>query len=347
MPAVKFRAGLLKDLPKNRNSNTLYWVTDTRQLYKGNDLYTETVRVVAELPDTPLTGILYLVNGVAMAYTGSDWVTVAVPVSNDASEQSENVTLSAAAVHEAIEEAVKAAVGDGGVVAPSDVINNIVSTEAGTITVTKGSTDESIKLAGIVYEPTYDAATRTIKLPFNKMVDGVVQSDELVIALGQDMVVSDGSHYDKETGKLVLVLSNGEEVEIPVGDLVSTVEISAEAGNALVEKEDGLFVKDLSGEIAAVSEEIAGVKATVEAHGISIEEAKAGVQANAEEIDGVKATVEAHGTAIEEAKAGVQANAEAIAAINHEETGILAQAKAYADSITGEITWDVFEPETV
>jgi hypothetical protein len=163
MALVKFRAGLAKDLPKNRNSHTLYWVTDTRQLFKGNDLYTDAFRVVSELPEEPLSGVLYLVNGAAKAYTGSEWVDVSLPVTNDPTVASEDYVLSSAAVSAAIKEAVDAALagsGNGGEsVSPDDVINTIVSTEAGTITVTKGSTDESVKLAGVVYEPTYDADT--------------------------------------------------------------------------------------------------------------------------------------------------------------------------------------------
>ena len=301
MPAVKFRTGLSKDLPKNRNSNTLYWVTDTRQLYKGNDLYNDAVRIVSELPAEPITGVLYIVNGVVKAYTGSEWVDISVNVTNDSTDVSEDKVMSSAAVADAIKNAIETAlgnVGEGGSATPENVVNTVVSTEAGTITVTKGSTDESVKLAGVVYEPSYDSTTRTITLPYNKLVDGAVQEDTLVIALGQDMVVTSDSYYDSDNKKIVLALSTGGTIEIPVEDLVSTIKISDTTGNALVENEDGLFVKDLSGDISNINGRLDTINTT-------------------------------------------------ISEMTDETNGILAQAKAYADTKVGQVVWEVFEEETV
>ena len=259
MAAVKFKAGLLKNLLVNRNADTLYFVTDTRQLYKGNDLYSDPIRVLSSEPEAPLAGVLYIINGVVKSYTGSEWVTISLPATTDATSEADDKVMTAKAVKSAITQAVK----DAGGVSPDDVINTVVSTTAGTITVTKGSTDESVKLAGVVYDPTYDASTRTITLPYNKVSDGQVTEDQLVIALGKDMVVSSG-HYDKEGQKIVLSLSSGDDVEIPVGALVTPVEISKEENNALTEKSDGLYVKDLSSDINTVKESVAANTSAIE-----------------------------------------------------------------------------------
>ena len=52
--------GVKADLPAVRDANKLYWCSDTRELYKGMDLYTEAVRVVSALPATMAQGVLYI-----------------------------------------------------------------------------------------------------------------------------------------------------------------------------------------------------------------------------------------------------------------------------------------------
>lgn len=339
MAVVKFRAGLAKDLPKKRNADTLYWVTDTRQLYKGNDLYTDAVRVVSETPAEPLVGVLYIVNGVVKTYTGTEWAIISLPVTNDPNANSEEYILSSAAVKTAVTEAVEVAI-QGTDTKLDNVINTIVSTEAGTITVTKGSTDESIDLAGVVYEPTFDPSTRTIKLPYNKVVDGVVEKDALVISLGQDMVVTNDSYYDKENKKIILVLTSGENVEIPVEDLIPVIEISQLDGNALIKNADGFYVKDLSGDIAEVSGKVLALEESVQrindAIGVSVKEINDAIEAN------TKAIID-NSNAIENNREAISEIMSSIDVINDKENGILAQAKAYADSKVCEINWEVFE----
>ena len=327
MANVRFKAGLLKDLPQTRESNTLYFVTDTRQLFKGNDLYSDPFRVVSSLPAEPQAGVLYLLNGGAKAYTGSDWVDVSLPVTNDPTSKDTGVVLSAYAVDQAIQEAISNA-GSGDV---SNCINTIVSTAAGTITVTKGSTDESIDLAGVVYEPTYDDASRTIRLPYNKVVDGVIEKDALVIALGKDMVVSGGS-YDKENKKIVLTLNNGESVEIPVADMVSTVEISEIADNALVQKADGLYVKDLSDDFATLEASVTALDSRVEA-----------VETSTTNLTSRVDTIDQSITSINESLNTITGDENVEGSIKSALQEAKTYAKDYADQNVGQIQWEVFE----
>ena len=72
--------GLKADLPAVRDANKLYWCSDTRELYKGMDLYTEAVRIVSAVPATPAQGVLYVLpTGEAKVFNGTDTVTVAKP----------------------------------------------------------------------------------------------------------------------------------------------------------------------------------------------------------------------------------------------------------------------------
>ena len=53
--------GLKSNLPSNREPNSFYLTTDTRELYFGAELYTEPVRFYAGTkPQSPAQGVLYI-----------------------------------------------------------------------------------------------------------------------------------------------------------------------------------------------------------------------------------------------------------------------------------------------
>lgn len=132
------------------------------------------------------------------------------------------------------------------------------SSASGKVTFTKNGTDTDVAVKGVVVDPTYVADTRTLTLPVTK-ADGTTEN--VVMALGKDLVVKSGSLDDKKEN-IVLVLTNDEEIKIPVKSLVdiytggttnsvvvsvdsnneitAQVRVSAKAGNALsVETEEG------------------------------------------------------------------------------------------------------------
>ena len=260
--------GLKADLPEVRDPNKLYWCSDTRELYKGNDLYTEAVRIVDALPATMAQGVLYVLpTGETKIFNGTETVTVAEPyVTSEEKDGVFNVLTSdstndqvptAKMVYESIAQAV-GAVAEGG-----ELVNNIFSTKAGTVTVTKGayvqltaeavfskgtnyftkendqyliatdvtadnfadkvaaglyiSSDEvDVAVKGVVVNPTYEASTRTITLPY---ADG---TESLVINLGRDIFIDPeaANQYNAETGNIELYLNDGNinynEVEVTV-----------------------------------------------------------------------------------------------------------------------------------
>ena len=63
--------GLKANLPAERNVNSFYLCTDTRELFFGADLYTEAVRFYdGTKPTAPAQGVLYIV------WTGTTWKSV-------------------------------------------------------------------------------------------------------------------------------------------------------------------------------------------------------------------------------------------------------------------------------
>ena len=135
------------------------------------------------------------------------------------------------------------------------------------------STSEILVGVGSVKNPTYDSTNRKITLPVMKASGA---TEDLVIDLGKDMVVKSGS-YDVNTKQIVLVLTDDSEVRINASDLVdiytggetttakvtvtgnvitATVNISAEEGNKLVAKADGLYVLSPDEELNGLQEQI-------------------------------------------------------------------------------------------
>ena len=311
--------GLKADLPAVRDANKLYWCSDTRELYKGMDLYTEAVRIVSAIPATPAQGVLYVLpTGEAKVFNGTDTVTVAKPYVDSSAgvltaANTDDQVATAKVVYDSITSAVSSATED--IVKGGALVNNIISTKAGTVTVTKGeylqldagnatftagtnyfvksgdayvvdttvdasnfaakvasglyvSADETdVVLKGVVVNPTYDASTRTITLPY---ADG---TNSLVINLGKDIFLDPSAQnkYNPATGNIELYLNDANGgaptmISIPASDLVdiytgetsadgsttvsvssdnkitASVNVSADAGNKLVKKADGLYV---------------------------------------------------------------------------------------------------------
>ena len=331
--------GLKADLPAVRDANKLYWCSDTRELYKGMDLYTEAVRVVSALPATMAQGVLYILpSGEVKMYDGSTTITVAKPYFTSAdglltAANTDDQVATAKAVYDSITYAVGEVVKNGG------IVNNVISTKAGTITVTKGdynkldsatavysasttyfvksgdayvvetvadasdfatkvasanglyvSADETdVAIKGVVVNPTYDASTRTITLPF---ADG---TKSLEINLGKDIFLDPSAQnkYNPATGNIELYLNDGNGgsptmISIPASDLVdiytggthtdgsttvtidsnneitASVNVSADADNRLSKKADGLYVDAPSkAQFASLSSDVDALEASL------------------------------------------------------------------------------------
>lgn len=256
MANVNFKYGAYTDYQKLavKDANTLYFTTDTLQIFKGATEYTKSCKLVSALPASgQIQGIIYVRTGdfTLHIYNGTDYVQLnkATVTAIPADATNDNIPTS-----KAVADYVNAKVS--GVVGMEGKFVTDVSYADGELSVSKNGEPVKTTLTGVVHAPTYDATTRTIKMP-------VFGGDELTIALGKDLVVTSGK-YDPKDQKIKLTLTSGETVEIPVGSLIDiytglatstanvtvsddnkisvSVKVSAKANNSITIEEDGLYV---------------------------------------------------------------------------------------------------------
>ena len=242
------------DALQTKNSNALYFLTDTRQIFKGDQEYTKSCRTVRVLPtENQLQGVIYvrmtdmtfhIWDGAAYIQLNKEHVTV---IPDDPTNDTVPTTK---AVADYVNAKIAASEGKEGHFVTD------VTYKDGVLSVSKNGDPSPTTLTGVVHAPTYDPETRTIKMP-------VFGGDELSITLGKDLVVKSGV-YNTETKNIELTITTGEVIKIPVGSLIDIytgaatstaevtvsddnkisvkVKVSAKANNAIVIEEDGIYV---------------------------------------------------------------------------------------------------------
>lgn len=257
MANISFKYGAYVDYQKLavKDSNTLYFTTDTLQIFKGATEYTKSVKMVSALPESgQVQGVVYLrTNDFTLhTYNGTDYVqlTKSAVTTIPTSGATDTVIPTAKAVADYVQNKIAAVTGGKGLFVTE------VTYADGKISVAKGDEPVETELTGLVHAPTYDAETRTIKLP-------VFGGDELSINLGKDLVVTSGK-YDAKTKEIQLTITSGDVIKIPVGSLIDiytgiatssaevtvndqnqisvNVKVSAKANNSIVLETDGLYV---------------------------------------------------------------------------------------------------------
>lgn len=241
------------------DDDTLYFITDRKQIFKGSEEYTKGVEVVDTLPLTKQRqGVLYVrkpemslwrYNGSMYEQIGKGYI---AEIPTDGSVDHSTVPTTKAVVDYITKKLQN-------VNSNSDTVQDIsYSKDETSIVVFTGSNDapKYLPLKGVVTVPTWDANQRTLTVP-------VVGADPLVINFGRESVVTKGS-YNPKTEEIELTLSNNDTIKIPVGELIDVykgsitptiridvnadntisgqVRISNKLGNKLEVKEDGLFV---------------------------------------------------------------------------------------------------------
>ena len=256
MAQVKFAYGTKAryDALAPKDMDTLYFTTDTLQLFKGTTEYTKSTKMVSSLPAAgQVQGIIYfrmtdytmhIWNGVEFVQLNKKTITqIQADATNDDIPTTKAVADYVQAKIEAVEQNKGLYVTD-------------VTYKDGVISVAKNDEPVTTTLTGVVHAPTYDAETRTIKMP-------VFGGDELTIALGKDLVVKSGI-YNTATHEIELTITTGEVIKIPVGSLIDiyigvatstatvtvsddnkisvAVRVSAKANNSITIEDDGLYV---------------------------------------------------------------------------------------------------------
>lgn len=230
MGRIKFRTGDLAAYNSlvAKDENTIYFITDTLQMYKGSELFGKSYQVVDSLPTTGKEGVLYIdrTNKVIKSYENGSWIN-ALDV-NFTVQSEVTVDGQDAVSGEAVAKYVQSAVDNVTGGATATIITGITKGDTfGTIKITQGitSNDVEVNLAGVVSNPSYNEDTRTIVLPR-------YGEDALVINLGKDLVVTKGE-YKEDTQELVLTLTNDQVIRIPVASLVSAYTASTDISEAV------------------------------------------------------------------------------------------------------------------
>lgn len=319
-----------------KDSNVLYFTTDTLQIFKGEKEYTKSVQLVSTLPSTGIQGIVYVdvTKFTLHAWNGISWVALTKGYATTIEDTATDINVPTS---KAVKDYVTAKIA--GVVGGDGVFVTDVTYTSGNLEIKKGNDTYDVALNGIIHEPTYDAETRKITLP-------VFGGDALEINLGKDLVVSSGS-YNSENKSIELTLTSGDKVVIPVGSLIDiyigvatssttvtvsdnneisvAVKVSATADNAITIEEDGLYVPLSDAYTKAQTDE--KIKAVNDA--LSGHTGNADIHVTA----GKKAEWDAKATTAQVATAKQEAMDAASADATSKANQALADAKTYADGL--------------
>lgn len=240
------------------NPNNLYFITDTNQIYVGEDLYTGQVQFVDSFPQSPSMGIIY-VNSVThetKIWNGNSWQVIVPPISDILDQATVDTNLVTA---KAIRDYFKQN--------KDNVVKNIEYNnynQAFTVTYTNDSTS-TLTLLELLTGVSYNSNTGDFTFT-------VANGEDIVINTPKENFLQSAT-YDKVTHILTLTLTDGTEVNVNLEELIdvyavedtATIDLilenniikanikkSATEKNALVLNDDGLFVPESL--IKAISE---------------------------------------------------------------------------------------------
>ena len=338
-----------------KTSDKLYFLSDTREIYRGTELFSHACEIVSAWPSTPAVGRVYIdaTTLEGRIYNGTEWKTVIQPVQAavDASDTSKPVSGKAVAdyVTDAISDVTAGANNAFAAVAYDD------TTHVLTFTSTDGKTTKTVDIGDMPVNLTYDKATGELK-----MVDEAGTTVGTAVNLDLERFVKSGS-YDPETQKITMVFNDDQSIEIDAsalvdvytGDATSTaavtvsadnkitaaVKVSAEANNQVVAKEDGLYVAPTDLSNYATDDEVEAIRSALQT---SID---AAAQAAANEKTRAEAKEAELNTAITKNAADIAKNTKAIddeaaaaRAAEAENKAAAAAAKSAADAAQADAT---------
>lgn len=263
-----------------KENNALYFLQDSGEIYKGTKSFTEAVVLVSEFPAKGALGKVYLHSTTleGKIWAGSTWKTIIEPVVKTLTDE--------AVVNGPVSgEAVKTYVASKFTEQVSGKYVEGITYDKNTknLKFTKNSKEQLVPIEGFVTGASYAGDTGILTFT-------VQGGQSISINLPKEDFVS-GGRYDSDTHEIVLTLTQGGEVRIPAADLVdvytasstetvemsisednnitANVKISAEAGNQVVKKKDGIFVQstNVDGKMDKVAGNKAGEILTAKADG--------------------------------------------------------------------------------
>lgn len=247
---------------ESKDSESLYFLSDTKEIYRGADLFTQSVIFYSELPTTPAVGQLYVDSATleGKTYTGTEWKTVIKPVADTVTVDGTN-PVSGKAVAAYVTEALKTSAAEAQAAFKDASYDK--TTNKFTFTTNSGDTKE-VEIANLPVDMAFtkDASTGVGLL---QMKDNAGNFIGTGVNLDLERFVKAGE-YDTETKKITLYFDDDktDKVEIDASALVDiytgeatstasvsvskdnkisvTVKASATEGNLVQVKEDGLYV---------------------------------------------------------------------------------------------------------
>ena len=308
---------------ETKDASTLYFCTDTGKMYKGDVDFTESVKVVATKPSTPVVGKVYILQdtNTVESYDGSAWHTITPAISAQVGLSSTDDTVpTSKAVYDFVTKIAETITGS------DKVVVSMESTTPGKVTYkTADEKPHEFDLTGVNTGVQYDATTR--KFTFH-----TVGSDDLVVELGKDIFVdpTGDNSYHPDTKEIWLTLNNGLDgtaatvIKIPAAGLVNI--LTGETSSSVK-----VTVDNASGKIKAE----AVVKANAEGFTNALKLDEGGLYVD---LSGYTTTVDltekltALEAKITKAQNAADANTTAIATINGDENTEGSFAKAIADA---------------
>ena len=238
---------------------TIYWLDDGT-IYTGNNLYGGKVEIIESDPTFPEMNTIYVDKNTLQLKTFNgvsyDVISKGYTISLE-NTSSDDLVPTAKAVASYVQNKIQEVIeSDSG-------ITSISYLENGELSVTKDGETSTIPLNGMTYSPTYDEITRKLTIP-------IVGSSALEINFAKDTAVTAGK-YNEDTNEIWLTLAEDKTytdesklIKIPAQGLIDIytgketstttttvsdtneisvdVKVSAENGNSLSIKEDGLYV---------------------------------------------------------------------------------------------------------
>lgn len=278
----------------------LYFLSDTFEIYRGANLFTQAVGVyeTGKKPTRPAQNRLYFDRGTLEGsyFDGTNWNTVVKPLTDTVTDDGVNpVTGTAVAAY------VAAKIEEGATSA-NCVTSVTYDSTTHKLTIAKGkdgADTSDITLSGLAVGLKFTSGASKNSL---QLVDAAGTLIGDAIELDKERFVT-GSDYNTETKTITLYFDgktgaeSTDKIEVPVGDLVDTytveststvtltevankitaaVKISAEANNALVAKDDGLYVPtvDTSDLMSKVPGATAGNIPVLDEHGNLVDSGK-------------------------------------------------------------------------
>lgn len=270
-----------------KTADKLYFLSDTKEIYRGTENFTESVIVYTSEPAVKAVGKLYIdaTTLEGKIWNGTAWTTVIQPVQSAVSADNTTAPVSGSAVATYVKDEVAKVTGSGNIVAG---VEYVADTKSLSVKMADGTSDE-VQMTGLAVDLDYDATTG--KLMVKDATGATVGTG---INLDLERFVS-AATYDHETGKISLTFNDGDTpLEIDIGDLVDTYtakggkgvsltvtgnEFTAEAivastaGNMLQLTDTGLFVAatDISGKMDKDTDAVAGDVAVFDANGNAVD----------------------------------------------------------------------------